>query len=142
MLGVRNQRQKREQRRGMNPPVDLPREGVLGEADARHAGQIRDHQDKNQESDDARFGRRFPEPDRPDDEAAYEQANDGNGDGYRENRDEPIITRTEHTLARQQRKTEAGGEEIERDQGESAKAPEHEGVGQARERALANDLGL
>ena len=87
-------------------------------------------------------GETWSQPDGTDDEAADRESRDGDGHSHGENGDEIVIGRPEGALAREHGKAEAGGEMIECNQGEGAEAPEHEGVGESGERALANDFAL
>ena len=71
MLGMRNQRKKSQQCQSMQPPVGLARDGFLLKPQAHQKGR---HQHENQQRDEARFRRHFPQPDRPHEEPAHEQA--------------------------------------------------------------------
>ena len=55
VLGVRNQRQEDQQRERVQPTSCAPARLVV----ERNAGQVRDHQDEDQQCDDAGFGRDF-----------------------------------------------------------------------------------
>ena len=60
----------------MQPPVDPSRRRVLGQP--QPGGEVRQHEQQDQQGDDPRLVRQRSEPARPDDEAANREA--GNGD--------------------------------------------------------------
>ena len=98
---------------------------------------------KDQQRDEAGFdGHLLAQPTRTDDEAAECQARNGHGHGDREQRGKREVDPREEPIPAQKRKSESGGEVIQRDEGESAEAPEHEGVREPRQGTLNDDLGL
>ena len=79
MLGVRDERQEDEQRQRVRPPEGFQRSPVAHE----ERGEVGDHQEKDKQGDDAGFvGEFLAEPDGPDEEAADEEACDGDGDEH------------------------------------------------------------
>jgi hypothetical protein len=82
VLGVRDQRQEREQGERVQPPQDAGRGGRFGHEEG---GQVSGHEGEDQEGDEAGFpGELFTEPLGADEEAADEEAEDADGAGQGE----------------------------------------------------------
>ena len=140
VLGVRDERKEDEQREGVRPPESFERGVVAGE----EGGEVGDHQQEDEQGDDAGLvGDFLAEPDGADEEAADEEA--------RRSRWRPAAPTRRRRRSRSGRSRLSGGrkprrrpsgEVVERDQGEGEESPEDEGVGDAGQRALADDFGL
>ncbi len=130
VLGARDDRQKDQQRQGMEPPV-----GARGGRTLRQPelGQVGHHQHEDQKRDQARLIRDFPQPLGPHDEPPGGQPHDRHCHGHREDRRE---------ADGQQLPAERFGHMVHRDQRERAKPPEDEGVRQTGPRPLADHLRL
>ena len=80
VLGVRDQRQEDEQGEGVGPPESFEGGVVAGD----EGGEVGDHQGEDEQGDEAGFvGDLLAEPDGADEEAADEQACDGDCDEQR-----------------------------------------------------------
>ena len=140
VFGVRNDGKEDEDGEGVNPP-----EGHGGRAGALHrkGGEVGDHQDEDESGNDAGFVRNFlTKPSGAHEEATDKEAEDADGAGGGECGREVGVEATEEAGGIEESQAEADSEVIEGDESEGAESPEDEGVGEAGERALANDLGL
>ncbi len=140
VLGVGNDGQKGQQRQRVNPPEGADRRAGVGDEER---GQVGGHQDEDQQGDEAGFpGELFAQPFGADEEAADEEAEDADGAGHGEGGGKVEVEAADSARGREKAEAEAHGEVVERDQRKGAEGPEDEGVGQARQRALADDFGL
>ena len=85
MLGVRNQRQKREQRERVRPPERRDRRSRPADEER---GQVGDHQHEDEQRDQAGFPRKLAEPLGSDKESADEESENPDRAGRREDRGE------------------------------------------------------
>src|SRR5579859_7411345 len=135
-----NDGQEDENREGVDPPVDADRRACGAD---RKRGQIGDHQDEDERSDDAGFVRDFlAEPAGTHDEAAYEESEDADCTSCGEYGGEVEVEAAEVASRIEKAKAEASGEVIECYKCEGTKSPEDEGVCEAGQRTFADDLGL
>ena len=143
MLGVRNQRQEDQQRQRCAAHQLTARAAVrLVESTERR--QVGDHQDERSEQrDEAGFGRYLAQPDRA-------RPRSGEAPGPRSRR-LPSTAKTRPGRSRPSRipvavekhgKPKPAARWLSVIRPKCAEAPEHEGVRQARQRALANHLAL
>jgi len=140
VLGVRDERKKCRQRERVGPPVGMARGAPLVQHQARQVGH---HQEENEKRDQPRLLRHLgAQPDRADEETADEQAGDGDGHQQCENGHQAEIPPAEHGCGRKERTKQSGGDVVHGDQCETAKAPEDEGVREAGQRPLPDDLPL
>ena len=139
VLGVRDQRQKRQQRDGVQPPIRARRRGGFLHPEPRQVG---DHQDENEQRDDAGFRRDFAQPDGARDEAADGQAGDGDRHKHGPHGHESEIGFAESAFAAKKRQAETGGNVVDGDQRERTEAPEDEGVREAGQRTLPDHFPL
>jgi len=119
----------------MRPPESFESCVVAGE----EGGEVGDHQQEDERGDDAGFiGNLLAEPDGANEEAADEEACDGDG-----NQESPGGGEEEvEAVWLQESYAQAGCEVVEGDESEGEESPEDEGVGDAGKRALADDFGL
>ena len=137
MLGMRDQGQKRKDRKRVRPPQQAAGFPAIDES-----GEIRDHQQEDQQRDDTGFNGQRAQPFRPDHKPAESQSGDPDGHRYREHGCYVEIERTEESGAVEKTEPHAFGEIIDGNQPENAKSPEHQRMGDARERPLGNHFPL
>ncbi len=106
-------------------------------------GQVGGHEDEDEQGDEAGFpGELFAEPSGAEEEAADEEAEDADGAGSGEDGGEVEVEAANGAGGIEKGESEGVGAVVERDQRKGAEGPEDEGVGEAGERALADDFGL
>ena len=139
VLRCRNERQKRQDHQRVDPPVDAPRRRDLVQAPRQEE---RHHQRRDQEPDHDRLDRHArPERDRPHDGPPNQQVDDTaqNCDGERRENDS---IRAEDGRAGDVHQAEPREEFRGGIAAEGDEAPEHERVGEAGHRALADGTAL
>jgi hypothetical protein len=115
---------------------------ALGRRD-EEGGEVGGHQEEDEQGDEAGFvGDFLAEPDGADEESANEEAGDGDGDEQRPGGGEGEVEAADEAGGRKEAEAQADGEVVEGDQREGEESPEDEGVGDAGERALADDFAL
>ena len=140
VLGVRDDGQKDEQRKSVQPPEKSRGGGtVCGEK----CGQVGGHEGEDEQGDKAGFpGEFLAKPYGADDEAADEEAENSDGAGGGEDCCEPEIKSADLTRGIEEADSEDCGAMVDRDECKGAEGPEDEGVGQAGGGALTDDFGL
>ena len=124
MLGMRNHRQKREQRERVRPPQGPRRPTCAVHKERR---QIRGHQQKNQQRDQARTPRKLAQPPGPNQESPHKQPRNacraGGGEGGRE-----VEIQPSHAARRiEKRESEDRSAVVQRHQREGAERPRRPG---------------
>jgi len=124
----------------MHPPENS--RGGVGVGDEER-GQVGDHQQEDEEGDEAGLVRELlAEPLGAHEETADEEAENARGAGQGEDGGEVKVEAAKEACGGEKAQAETDGEVVQRDQGKGAESPEDEGVRQAGQRALADDLGL
>src|SRR5581483_9490593 len=139
VLGMRDHRQKDEQRECVRPPESARRRTCV-----RHeeSGEIRGHQCKDQQRNEARLPGEFAEPLRPHKEAANEEAENACCTSDSKEGGTVKGAATDATSRIEKAETKGSGAVIQRDQRKGAKGPEDQRMGEAGQRALADHLRL
>ena len=139
MLGVRNQRQKREQRYGVRPPQRLH---CAGRARHEESRQVRCHQCEDQERNEARAPRKLAQPLGPHQKSPHKENGDACRAGDGKDRRKIEINSSHASRRIEEAKAENHRAVIQCNQREGAERPENESVRHAHERPLADHLRL
>ena len=139
MLGMRNQRQKREQRDGVRPPQRLHR---AARRRYEESCQVRCHQREDQERDQARTPRELAQPFSPHQKTPYKQPENPHRAGDGKDRRNIKVKSPHASRGIEEAKTKNHRTMVQRNQPEGAERPEHQGMRQTRKRPLANHLRL
>jgi hypothetical protein len=137
---MRNQRKKNQQRQGMDPPV---RSSGGGSFRHHKREQVSEHEGEDQQGDKAGFDRHFrAQPDWPQHQAPKRQPSDGDGYGNREQGHEVAIGADRGVSRGQKIEADSSRQVSDRNQGECAESPEHEGVRDSGQRPLTDHFPL
>src|ERR1035437_6599702 len=124
----------------MNPPECAGRGGCIRD---KERSQIGGHQDKNEECYESGFvGGLLAEPPGAHQKAANEEAHDAGCAGQGECGSKIKIETAKPAFGREKADSQSHSKVVESDQGEGTEPAEDEGVRQAGQRALSNDLSL
>src|ERR1017187_172350 len=124
----------------MNPPKCAGRGGCIRD---KERSQIGGHQGKNEECYESGFvGGLLAEPPGAHQKAANEEAHDAGCAGQGECGSKIKIETAKPAFGREKADSQSHSKVVESDQGEGTEPPEDEGVRQAGQRALSNDLSL
>ena len=139
MLGVRNQRQKREQREGVRPPQRLHRAARPSHKKRR---QVRCHQREDQQRNQPGLPGNLAQPFGPHQESPHKQAENADRAGDGEDGRKIKVQSPYAPCGIEKANAENRRAVVQRNQREGAERPEHQRMRHARKRPLANHLRL
>src|SRR5215471_8788084 len=106
------------------------------------AGEVSNHQHRDEQGDDSGFGRNFTQPTGAKNEASETQIHDSDNDRNGNHGDEAHVDAAEDVFPREEWEAEAKRKVVKGDEGEGEKAPKNQGMGSAGDGALFNNFGL